>query len=123
MIALLLGACATSAKYQARLDAWHGQSIDAFTKMWGYPDKILKLENHQTAYIYNDRELVSTPVTQMPNNITTVQSGRRTTVISTPGTIVGGQTRSLSCTTWIVFNSKTKKIIHTRFRGNNCVAY
>ncbi|WP_119343624.1 hypothetical protein [Facilibium subflavum] len=120
---LLLAGCATTAKYRANLDKWRGQSIETFVKVWGYPDKTLELQNDQTAYVYSDREIVSTPITQMPSNLTTVQNGDKTTVITTPGTIVGGQTYSLSCVTWIVFNNKTKKIIDTTFRGNNCVSY
>ncbi|WP_119329319.1 hypothetical protein [Cysteiniphilum halobium] len=120
---LIITACATTAKYRAILDQWHGQSIDHFVQMWGYPNKTLKLANNQTAYIYSDRQIVSTPITQMPTNITTVQNGNNTTVISTPGAIIGGQTYSLACTTWIVFDNKTKKIVNTTFRGNNCVSY
>ncbi|MBK2124316.1 hypothetical protein [Fangia hongkongensis] len=122
-VLMFIAGCATSEKYRAILNQWHGHSIDEFTQMWGYPDKTLKLENDQTAYVYSDKEIVSTPLTQMPSNITTVKNGDKTTVISTPGTIVGGQTYSLSCTTWVVFNNKTKQIINTTFRGNNCVAY
>lgn len=123
VLSLVMTACATTAKYRAILDQWHGQTIDNFMQMWGYPNKTLKLDNNQTAYVYSDRQIVSTPITQMPTNITTVQNGNNTTVISTPGTIVGGQTYSLSCTTWIVFDNKTRKIINTTFRGNNCVSY
>ncbi|WP_395946372.1 hypothetical protein [Caedibacter taeniospiralis] len=115
--------CATTAKYRAILDQWQGQSIDTFIKMWGYPNSTLKLDDNQTAYVYSDRQIISTPITQMPTNITTVQSGNNTTIVSTPGAIVGGQTYSLSCTTWIVFDNKTRKIVDTTFRGNNCVSY
>jgi len=118
-----LVSCATTAKYRAILDQWQGQSIDTFVAMWGYPNKTLKLDNNQTAYIYSDRQIISTPITQMPTNITTVQSGNNTTIVSMPGAIVGGQTYSLSCTTWIVFDNITKKIVNTTFRGNNCVSY
>ena len=122
-VGIFLASCATTAKYRIILDQWHGQTIGTFLQMWGYPNKTLQLDNNQTAYIYNDRQIISTPITQMPTNITTVQSGSNTTVISTPGAIVGGQTYSLSCTTWIIFDSKTKKILNTSFRGNNCVSY
>lgn len=122
-LGIVMTACATTAKYRAILDQWHGQPVDNFVQMWGYPNKTLKLDNNQTAYIYSDRQIISTPITQMPTNITTVQNGNNTTVFSTPGAIVGGQICSLSCTTWIVFDNKTKKIVNTTFRGNNCVSY
>ncbi|WP_116964116.1 hypothetical protein [Fastidiosibacter lacustris] len=122
MILLIIG-CATTAKYRAILDQWHEQSIDDFVHMWGYPNNTLKLEDNKTAYVYSDKQIVSTPLNQMPTNITTVQNGNNTTIISTPGAIIGGQTYSLSCTTWIVFDNKTKKIVNTTFRGNNCIAY
>ena len=123
LILLILSGCATTAKYRAMLDQWRGHSINDFTKMWGYPNKTIKLDNNQTAYLYSDKQIVSTPVTQMPTNITTVQNGDRTTVASTPGAIIGGQTYSLSCTTWVIFDNKSKIITDTTFRGNNCVAY
>ena len=66
VLSLVMIACATTAKYRAILDQWHGQTIDNFVQMWGYPNKTLKLDNNQTAYVYSDRQIVSTPITQMP---------------------------------------------------------
>lgn len=123
LASLLIAGCATTAKYRTILTQWQGQPIDRFVKMWGYPDRTMLLDNNQTAYIYSSREIVSTPMTQMPTNITTVNNGDKTTVISSPGAIIGGQTYSLSCVTWIIFDNTSKKIINTSFRGNNCVAY
>lgn len=123
LASVLIAGCATTAKYRAILNQWQGQTIESFVKMWGYPDRTMSLDKNQTAYIYSSREIVSTPMTQMPSNITTVNSGDKTTVISSPGAIIGGQTYSLSCVTWVVFDNTTKKIVNTSFRGNNCVAY
>ena len=123
LASVLIAGCATTAKYRDILNQWQGQTIESFVKMWGYPDRTMSLDKNQTAYIYSSREIVSTPMTQMPSNITTVNSGDKTTVISPPGAIIGGQTYSLSCVTWVVFDNTTKKIVNTSFRGNNCVAY
>ena len=122
LVCIGLAACATTAKYRIKLNQWHGRTIQEFENHWGYPNKTMKLNNHQTAYIYSNQSIQSIPATRTPSytNVSTGPNGQ-VNVTQTDGAYFGGQTFSLNCTTWIITNSKGR-IINTSFRGNNCVS-
>lgn len=117
-----LNGCATQAKYQAKLATWEGKPIQQFIDAWGYPNNTVKLENNQTAYVYENTKIVSSPPMQTSGAIVPIRDGDRVGYIAMPGPVVGGQTYSLNCTTWVIINDNTQKIVKTSFRGNNCVA-
>lgn len=118
----LLTGCATQAKYQAKLATWEGKPIQQFMDTWGYPNNTVKLDDNQTAYVYENTKIVSSPPMQTAGAIIPIRDGDQVGYIATPGPMIGGQTYSLNCTTWVIVNNDTQDIVKTSFRGNNCVA-
>lgn len=117
----VLAGCATSAKYRALLSQWQGQSIDAFTKVWGYPNRQMKAPNGNTVYVYQYRNTTTFPQTTIPGYTRVQNSGGNTTVMTVPTYSSGGGTYHYNCTTWVEID-KQHKIVQTSFRGNDCVA-
>jgi hypothetical protein len=118
----LLASCATQQYYAATINTWQGANQEQVYRTWGYPNKIRKLPNGNKLLIYREREQGSEPVFAIPGT-TTVEQGRRghTRVVTTQGTISGGGSYDLRCTTWFELNKKGR-VVNTSFRGNNCVA-
>jgi hypothetical protein len=56
IIAILLGSviagCASTAKYEARLNTWIGESVDDLVPVWGIPTSTFEMKNHQKMYQY-----------------------------------------------------------------------
>lgn len=119
--ASLLVGCATTAKYRAMLKQWQGQDINAFTKVWGYPDRQIKAPNGNTVYVYQYRNTTTFPTTTVPGYTRVENTGSNTTVTTVPTYYSGGGTYHYNCTTWVEIN-KHQKIVQTSFRGNDCVA-
>jgi len=118
---IFLAGCATTAKYQAMLDQWHGQDISAFTKVWGYPDRQTKAPNGNTVYVYRYRNTTTFPQTTVPGYTRVENSDGNTTVTTVPTYHSGGGTYHYNCTTWVEVNSQ-QKIVQASFRGNDCMA-
>lgn len=105
-LVLLLTGCATQAKYDRRLEAWRGQSIDDLFYMWGYPASSFTMPNGNTMYVYTSGSTTTIPVQNWPN----------------------GQVNPLSsqqvnhwCKTYFEVD-KDKRIIHCSYEGNACIS-
>ncbi len=119
---LLSAACATQQNYASAVSSWQGANQEQLYHTWGYPDKMDKLPNGHRLLIYRSRQAGRNPVYQTPGSTTIVQGANgNTEVISTAGSISGGGTYDLRCTTWFELGPKGN-IVNTSFRGNNCVA-
>jgi uncharacterized protein YcfL len=62
-ILLLLSGCATHQKFVERHNSWVGKNITYFIEHNGYPDSTITLPNTHKVYIYEKKELYSTPMT------------------------------------------------------------
>ncbi|MDF2530046.1 MAG: hypothetical protein K0Q57_926, partial [Gammaproteobacteria bacterium] len=58
LLCILLGACATQAKYQQMLSSWQGRNIEDFVNSWGYPDQTITALNGDTVYVYHNQNIV-----------------------------------------------------------------
>ena len=76
---LVLMACATADKYDAKVQTWKGKDSESLVRFWGQPDSLEKLESGNRIFVYArlkrtpvayngaQRELASTPEHPQPN--------------------------------------------------------
>jgi len=121
VMALLTG-CATTAKYRAKLNTWHGKDVNSLVHAWGYPNKIIKSPTGNQVYVYRRKHSGSYPITCIPGDTTVVSDHKKTVVHSMPGYCRGGEHYTNKCITWFELN-KENRVSHTTFRGNDCVSY
>lgn len=89
---LLLTSCAniTTNYYPQTVNSWRGATAQNLNKIWGSPDRVMKISNGNTVYVYKS-------------------SGCR------PGTISGAP----DCTAMFETN-KQNIIVHTQYQGKRC---
>ncbi len=117
---LILAGCATSQNYALATQSWVGASTRSLFKVWGYPNRKMKLQNGHTLYIYVDKDKGEIPATMFPGYTTVSTRNGHTVVSATPPVFTGGTSYNLKCMTWFEINKKSR-IVGTSFRGNNCV--
>jgi hypothetical protein len=60
LLCLALFGCATSAKYEAKLNTWIGASEDSLIASWGVPDKEYHLSNGKKAIEFVNKNTLQT---------------------------------------------------------------
>ena len=122
-----LGACATTGKYEAKLQSWIGSSADSLVASWGYPTQTTTAPSGNKLLVYSRGQSVTMPVYQSPyeaqetatnsynqyNN--TVQETRYRRPAQQPQTI------NLSCTTFFEVDS-SNNVVRWSWQGNNCTS-
>jgi len=124
---LSLSACATTAKYESKLNNFIGVSENSLIAAWGVPDKEYRLGNGKKAVEFVSKSTVISGGNPYTVPQTTYQSGT-----------IGGQSYSGTSTQYVVqtdpvqkhrLTCKTSFIIDTQGRveswqheGNNCVS-
>lgn len=53
VLALFATACATTAKYEAKLNSWVGSDVSALMTSWGAPSATFDMPNGNKMYIYS----------------------------------------------------------------------
>ena len=127
VIALLVCGCATTAKYDTKLNTWVGAREAALIGAWGVPDKVYTMNDGKRAIEYVQKETVETGGYNYSEPQTTYQSG---TIGGVPysGTsttyvreTMPVQKYKLSCrTSFVINNNGTVESWH--HEGNNCVS-
>lgn len=125
---MLVSGCATTAKYEAKLNTWVGASEDSLIASWGIPDKTYDMRDGKKAIGYVHKSTVQTggstyTIPQTSYHTGTVgnqtYSDTSTTYVTEREPI---QRYRLSCkTSFIIDNSG--KIESWHHEGNNCVSY
>ena len=127
LLCLGLFGCASTAKYEAKLNNWIGASENSLVASWGVPDKTYNLDNGKKAIEYAHKETVQTGgyIYTMPQ--TTYQSGMignkpysGTSTTSVTETMPV-QKYKLSCKTSFIINN-SGKVESWHHEGNNCVS-
>ena len=104
------------------MHSWQGAQDKQLFSMWGYPNKIQRLDNQHKLLIYRTVSKGTYPTTTTPGYTSvTTSGGGQTTVTSTSGSTMGGGSYDFRCTTWFEIN-RSGQIINTSFRGNGCTA-
>lgn len=115
IMAMLLSACATEAKYQRILDTWTGSDELDLIRSWGAPQQSYEAKGHKFLVYSNDRNIV------LPGSSPTYQTNVYGTTAYT--TSYGGSPAmnlNMSCTT--TFEVVDGKIYSWSYRGNDCTA-
>ena len=120
-VAVLLAGCANQENYAVAVRSWQGAYEKQLFNIWGYPNKIQRLDNRHKLLIYRTVNKGTYPTTTTPGYTSVDTSGGRTTVTSTSGTTMGGGSYNFRCTTWFEVN-RAGRITNTSFRGNGCTA-
>ncbi len=127
LICLALSGCATTAKYETKLNTWIGVSEDALIASWGVPDKEYRLSDGKKAIEFVNKNTILTGGYTYTMPQTTYQTGRvGDHTYSGTSTVYVTQSEpmrkyKLSCKTSFVIdkNGKTESWHH---EGNNCVS-
>lgn len=123
---LLLGGCATSAKFSAKMDRWVGQSEGNLVEGLGPPQSVYTLDKDVKILTYSRQgqmvlpgQIYTTPVTTNTNGYynNTPYSAQSTTYLQQQGApmVIG-----MSCT--INFTIHSGLVYAWRANGNNCVS-
>lgn len=119
--------CATTAKYEAKLNTWVGVSEDALIASWGVPDKTYATSSGKKAVQYVHKETVRTGGYTYTTPQTTYSSGTigdksyNGTSTQYVTAIEPVQKYKLSCKTSFVIDN-SGKVESWHHEGNDCVA-
>ena len=127
LLCLGLCGCASTAKYEAKLNNWIGVSEDSLVASWGVPNKTYNMSDGKKAMEYMHKETVQTGGYTYTTPESTYQSG---TIGNKPysGTSTTNVTETmpvqnykLSCKTTFIINN-SGKVESWSHDGNNCVS-
>jgi len=127
LLTLSLSACASTAKYEAQLNTWVGQSEDALVAAWGVPNKEYRFGDAKKAISYVRKDTIQTGgFTSIEPQTTyyegTIEnkpySGTSTTYTRETEPV---RTYKLFCKTSFVIN-KNGIVESWQHEGNNCVS-
>jgi hypothetical protein len=115
VVALMLSACATEAKYQQNLQSWVGQDELSLVRSWGPPARTYEVGGHKFFEYSREGNLF------MPGTAPTYQTnvyGNTAYTNSYGGT--PAMNIPLSCVT--TFEVAEGRVLSGAWRGNNCTA-
>jgi len=127
LLCLGLSGCATTAKYEAKLNSWIGSSEDSLVAAWGVPNKTYNLKDGKKTIEYVHKETVQTGGYTYTTPQSTYQSGTiggqsysgtSTTYVTEVEPI---QKYKLSCKTSFMINN-SGKVESWHHEGNDCVS-
>jgi hypothetical protein len=118
---LLFSGCASTQNYDSILISWKGQNAEQLITKWGEPQEKVTLSNGDTQYSYTVIQKVQKAPEITPSSVTVSGSGEDAHIISTPPSLIAGETYTLECNTWFVID-KTGTIIAAHSQGNDCTA-
>lgn len=127
LLCLGLCGCATTAKYEAKLNNWIGASEDSLVASWGVPNKTYNMPDGKKAMEYVHKETVQSGGYTYAAPQTTYQSGTignksysgtSTTYVTETEPI---QKYKLSCKTSFMINN-SGKVESWHHEGNDCVS-
>ena len=127
LLCLGLYGCATTVKYEAKLNILVGQSEDFLIATWGVPDKEYRLSDGKKAIAYVRKDTVRTGGYTYAYPQTVYQSGTiggkayRGTSTQYAVETTPVQKFKLSCNTSFVINS-SGKVESWHHEGNNCIS-
>jgi len=127
VIVVLASGCATTAKYEAKLNTWIGASEDALIASWGVPNKAYRMASGKKAIEFLRKDTVETGGHTYMQPQTTYESGKigDQTYTGTSTTYVPVmepvRTYKSYCRTSFILNEKGK-VESWHHEGNNCVS-
>ena len=127
VLVMLVSGCATTAKYEAKLNTWVGASEDSLIASWGVPDKSYSLGDGKKAVEFIHKDIFETGGYSYMVPQTTYQSGTigNKSYSGTSATYVT-ETEPIrkyrfSCKTSFIIDSNGK-VVSWHHEGNDCVS-
>jgi len=127
LVCLFVVGCATTAKYEAKLNSWIGSSEEALVAAWGAPDQVYTLNDGKKAIAYIRKSAFQSggySYTVPRNKYYSGKIGNETFSATSTEYVtesVPTQIHRLYCkTTFLIDN--LGKVIHWHHEGNNCVS-
>ncbi len=115
LLTICLTACATEAKYDAKVAAWQGQNINALIAKWDYPDYSFTAPDGNKVYVYSRQmQYDETPDDDAFDPLDPY--GQTVYVYQSGDDII-----TYWCKTYFVVNPQNI-IVHWYLQGNNCVS-
>lgn len=127
LLCLWLCGCATTAKYEAKLNTWIGTNEGSLVAAWGVPDKEYRMIDGKKAIEYMNKKTIQTGgytyrVPQTTYHTGTIgnqtYSGTSTEYATETAPV---QKHRLFCKTSFILDT-SGKIISWHHEGNNCVS-
>lgn len=117
----LLSGCATNSNYQQTINHWQGKNVQELRNSWGTPSSIAHLPNGNTLYVYNRKQLYTTPPMYPATSTNFAQIDRKNIYIANYNEAIQGQTLTRYCRT--TFEANTQDIItQIHSQGSSCIA-
>jgi len=127
VLCLGLSGCATTAKYDTKLNTWIGASEDSLIASWGVPNKEYRMSDGKKAIEYVHKNTIQTGGYTYTQPQTIYQSGTigdktySGTSTQYVTEVVPVKNYRLSCkTSFVINNSGTVESWH--HEGNNCIS-
>ncbi len=109
-LAFVLG-CATSEKYDAKVQTWKGKDADTLVKAWGQPDVIEKMDSGNRMYVYARLKHAPLAYDAAQRTLASVE----TSPSRSPASLY------IKCSTLFEVNPRNT-IVTVIFRGDECVS-
>jgi hypothetical protein len=109
LMMMVLSGCATTAKYEAKVQSWENRDSQALVKAWGQPDSIEKLSSGNRMFVYSRLRHAAVPY----------GTQRSLASAGNAKTPFNGTEIYQRCATYFEVNS-SNKIVSTQFRGDEC---
>ena len=128
LMIILMSGCATTAKYEAKLNTWVGASEDSLIASWGVPDMVYNMTDGKKAIAYVHKDTVQTGGYTYRVPETTIQSGRigdktySGTSTQYVTETVPAEKYKLYCKTSFIIDS-SGKVESWHYEGNNCASH
>ncbi|MFC1658898.1 hypothetical protein ACFL1D_05905 [Candidatus Omnitrophota bacterium] len=127
LLIILVSGCATTAKYDTKLNTWIGVSEDTLIASWGVPDLVYDMSDGKKAIAYVHKDTIRTGGSyRVPE--TTVHSGKignkpySGTSTQYVTEIAPFEKYKLYCKTSFIIDS-SGKVESWHHDGNNCVSH
>ena len=127
VLSMVLTGCATTAKYEAKLNSWVGQNEDSLIAGWGVPEKTYQMQDGKKALEFVHKSVVQMggytytqpQVTYHSGSIGNKQySGTSTTYVTEVSPV---QRYKLSCKTTFILDTDGK-VAGWHHEGNDCTS-
>ncbi len=127
VLVMLVSGCATTVKYEAKLNTWMGVSEESLIAAWGVPDKEYRMSDGTKAIAYIHKDTIQTggyayTMPQTTHQTGTIgnqtYSGTTTTYVTATEPV---QRYKIFCKTSFIID-KSGKVKSWHHQGNNCVS-
>lgn len=112
-------ACTNTTKYGDSLNKWKGLSSADLIQALGSPARKITKEGGYTDYLYRKVRVLKKPDSINPSHVAVINQAGKSSVITTPASVIPGETLLLQCTTTFTMDQH-HIIVEATAEGNDC---